>query len=90
MKLDQNELALRMLEAGIGVKRPPGLTTVEALDHAPKNLLGAYMRASAAALRYFIECAGPLTILPDVRSYPDPAIESIMRAVDGKSGNGEV
>lgn len=63
MKLDRDELALRMLEAAVGFRRPSELTAEEALACGPAALRDAYVRASVAALQYFIECAGPMTIL---------------------------
>jgi hypothetical protein len=63
MKLDRDELALRMLEAAIGFRRPPNLTAAQAMMHGPKVLREAYQRAAGAACAYFVECAGPITIL---------------------------
>lgn len=64
-KLDQDELALRMLEAAVGMKRPAIMRDATAvLDAGPVNLAVAYRRKAAAALAYFIECAGALTIIP--------------------------
>ncbi len=62
MKLDRDELALRMLEAAVGFRRPQNMTTAEAFECGPKSLRDSYARASVAAIQYFIECAGPITI----------------------------
>lgn len=82
-KLDQDELALRMLESAVGMKRPGGLNATQALGCGPPHLTGTYRRAAAAALTYFIECAGPLTIIPEPKHYPDPSVESIVHVVNG-------
>lgn len=72
MKLDRDELALRMLEAAIGFRRPPNVTAAEAFECGPQNLRDAYTRASIAACQYFIECAGPLMIIGSpIKPAPD-------------------
>lgn len=71
MKLDRDELALRMLEAAVGFRRPPNMTAEQALACGPKHLRDAYVRASIAACQYFIECAGPLMIGGSAVAQPD-------------------
>lgn len=63
MKIDRAELALRMLEAAVGMRRPASLTIDEAMAAAPPQVRDSYTRASVAAVQYFIECAGPMMIL---------------------------
>jgi hypothetical protein len=77
MKLDQYELALRMLEAAVGFRRPPGLSAQEALTYAPDNLRHAYLRAAQAATVYFVECAGPRTIVCEPVADNDPVLQKV-------------
>lgn len=64
MIIDQHELALRMLEAAVGLRRPPNKTAEEALALAQPNLRTAYMRAAGAAVAYFVEQGARIEIDP--------------------------
>lgn len=54
--IDEGELAIRMAEAAIGMKRPPGKTTAEVLDSFPADWGEAFGRAARAAMLYWGEC----------------------------------
>lgn len=54
--IDEGELAIRMAEAAIGIKRPPGKTTAEVLDAFPADWGEAFHRAARAAMEYWREC----------------------------------
>lgn len=86
MKLDQDELACRMLEAAVGVTRPHGLTAIESLMRGPAHLREAYQRAAVAAISYFIECAGPIDVLSSPREPTDSDRSKINGASHGRGG----
>lgn len=77
MKIDQHELALRMLEAAVGFRRPPNMSAEDALRCGPENLRHAYGRAAQAATVYFMECAGPLNIISNRIEDQDPSRERV-------------
>lgn len=77
MKIDQHELALRMLEAAVGFRRPPNMTAADAFKCGPANLRHAYIRAAQAATVYFAECAGPLNIISNRIDDIDPSRERV-------------
>lgn len=54
--IDEGELAIRMAEAAIGMKRPPGKTVAECLDSFPADWGEAFGRAARAAMEYWREC----------------------------------
>jgi len=53
-EIDEAELAVRMVEAAIGLKRPPGATARETLADADWG--PAFERAARAAMEYWQEC----------------------------------
>ncbi len=55
-EISEGELAIRMAEAAIGIKRPPGKSTQECLDSFPADWGEAFLRASKAAMKYWAEC----------------------------------
>lgn len=55
-QIDEGELAIRMAEAAIGMKRPPGMTQAEVLDAFPTDWGEAFHRAARAAMVYWKEC----------------------------------
>jgi hypothetical protein len=54
--IDGEELAARMAEATLGLKRPPGKSATEALDSAPADWGFAFRRGAKAAMDYWREC----------------------------------
>ena len=55
VEIDEGELAIRMAEAAIRIKRPPGKTTAEVLDAFPADWGEAFRRAARAAMAYWKE-----------------------------------
>jgi hypothetical protein len=55
-EIDEGELAIRMAEAAIGIKRPPGKTQAEVLASFPADWGAAFSRAARAAMKYWGEC----------------------------------
>lgn len=55
-EISEGELAIRMAEAAIGIKRPPGKTVQECLDSFPADWGDAFGRAAKAAMNYWAEC----------------------------------
>lgn len=55
-EISEGELAIRMAEAAIGMKRPPGKSVQECLDSFPADWGEAFLRASKAAMSYWAEC----------------------------------
>lgn len=54
--IDEGELAIRMVEAALRIKRPPGETAAEVLDSFPADWGEAFHRAARAAMLYWQEC----------------------------------
>lgn len=54
--IDEGELAIRMAEAAIGMKRPPGKTVAECLASFPADWGEGFGRAARAAMEYWREC----------------------------------
>lgn len=54
--IDEGELAIRMAEAAMGIKRPPGKTVQECLDSFPADWGEGFHRAARAAMLYWKEC----------------------------------
>lgn len=54
--INEGELAIRMAEAAIGIKRPPGKTTAEILASFPADWGEGFHRAARAAMLYWQEC----------------------------------
>lgn len=54
--IDERELAVRMAEAAIGIKRPPGKNLDECLASFPADWGAAFHRAARAAMGYWQEC----------------------------------
>lgn len=55
-EISEGELAIRMAEAAIGMKRPPGKSVQECLDSFPADWGEAFGRAAKAAMNYWAEC----------------------------------
>lgn len=55
-EISEGELAIRMAEAAIGIKRPPGKSVQECLDSFPADWGEAFHRAARAAMEYWAEC----------------------------------
>ena len=55
-EINEGELAVRMAEAAIGMKRPPGKSLEECLASFPADWGEAFLRASRAAMNYWGEC----------------------------------
>ena len=54
--ISEGELAVRMAEAAIGIKRPPGKSLEECLASFPADWGEAFLRAARAAMTYWGEC----------------------------------
>lgn len=54
--IDEGELAVRMAEAAIGMKRNPKWATEEALANFPADWGDGFLRAARAAMDYWREC----------------------------------
>lgn len=57
--IDSAELTLRIAEACIAIRRPPGLSAREALDQlvqAQPEIMAGFNRAAIRAAEYFVEC----------------------------------
>ena len=54
--IDERELALRMAEAAIGIKRNPDWTKDQALAAMPADWGDGFRRAARAAMEYWREC----------------------------------
>jgi hypothetical protein len=57
--IDSAELALRIAEACLRMKRPPGATARESLDQlrtAEPEFIAGFDRAAIRAMEYFVEC----------------------------------
>ena len=54
--VDSGELALRIIEAYHGMKRPPGKTAAECLNNLDEKDRAAALNAAKAAFHYFGEC----------------------------------
>jgi hypothetical protein len=59
-ELDEGELAVRLLEAASGTKRPAGATPAQALAIMEGDLQSAVLAMARAALDYFGECIAAL------------------------------
>lgn len=55
-EINEGELAVRMAEAAIGIKRPPGKSFEECLESFPADWGDAFHRAARAAMEYWGEC----------------------------------
>lgn len=56
-EISEAELAVRMIEAVGGYKRPPGLSAAAILDdRTPADVRAVVLRQARAALAYFAEC----------------------------------
>lgn len=54
--IDEGELAIRMAEAALNMRRPPGMTTAEVLAAFPADWGQAFHDAARAAMIYWSEC----------------------------------
>jgi hypothetical protein len=55
-EIDEEELAVRLAEAALGIKRPPGKSLGECLDSLPADWGDAFHRAARAAMTYWAQC----------------------------------
>lgn len=55
-EIDADELAARMAEAVLRIKRPPGKSAKEALADTPADWGPAFQRGATAAMEYWREC----------------------------------
>lgn len=58
-EIDSAELTLRIAEACLGMKRPPGLPATEALGQLRKHqpdIMAGFDKAAIRAAEYFVEC----------------------------------
>lgn len=55
VELDQDELACRILEAQVGMQRPPTMTATEALETQTPEIRLQVRKAAAAAIAYLRE-----------------------------------
>jgi len=55
-EISEGELAIRMAEAAIGIRRPSGKSVQECLDSFPADWGEGFLRAAKAAMNYWIEC----------------------------------
>lgn len=63
--LNQNELAVRLIEAYTGSRRPKGATPRDALLSLDSDMCAGFMRAAEAAMTYMVETlseGGPVTV----------------------------
>ena len=56
VEIDSAELAVRIGEAMMGVKRPEGATAVETLDGTEPDVRAMLMEGAAAAAGFLLEC----------------------------------
>ena len=54
--IEEAELICRMIEAGAGIKRPPGTSAKEALARVETEDAALFKRAAHAAMDYWREC----------------------------------
>lgn len=57
LRADPNELAVRLLEGFMGIKRPAGTSAKEALDSMPADVREQCFRAAHKAAEYLAECS---------------------------------
>lgn len=58
-EIDSAELTLRIAEACLGMKRPPGIAAQEALGQlrsSQPDIIAGFDRAAIRAAEYFVEC----------------------------------
>lgn len=56
VEIDSAELAVRIGEAMMGVKRPVGATAAQTLDGTEPDMRAMLMEAAAAAAGFLLEC----------------------------------
>jgi hypothetical protein len=56
VEIDEAELACRILEAQVEMRRPHGMSAREALETQTPQLQADVRRAAVAAIRYLTEC----------------------------------
>lgn len=57
--IDPAELTLRIAEACLAMKRPPGMEAMDALAQlrgSQPEIIGGFDRAALRAMEYFVEC----------------------------------
>jgi hypothetical protein len=55
-EIDPQELALRIAEGFLGIRRPAGKTAAQALAYFPDEEREGFMRAAAKAAEYISDC----------------------------------
>lgn len=55
-EIDEEELACRILENFLNIRRPPGVTAKQLLEGAHDTTYDGARRAARAALEYYAEC----------------------------------
>lgn len=60
IRLDPDELAIRLMERATGQKRPPGKTATELVDGYDDETILAFSRASVVAVNYLAELLGKI------------------------------
>ncbi len=56
VQVNQIELACRIMETCVGIKRPPGKTASEAMRDVPTEHRITFVKAADAAIAYLMEC----------------------------------
>lgn len=72
--IDPSELACRIAEGAIGVKRPKGVTPQQALSDLDKESRDGFYRAAYNAAQYMTECftaAGSKAIMFETKTRTD-------------------
>lgn len=57
-EVNQHELACRILEGAMGLKRPAGVTAIQALSELDDQARAGMYQAAENAARYICECVG--------------------------------
>ena len=56
VEMDQQQLAVRLLEAGCQISRPAGASAADALDNIDGDVREMALRMALAAMQYLTEC----------------------------------
>jgi len=59
-QVDPNELAVRLIEAHGGIRRPAGKTARDLLNDMPDEIAATALMQAHAAITYMAECFGKL------------------------------
>lgn len=61
VRVDRDELAVRLMEAVLDINRPPGasvMDAINAIDQRDPETLSGFLRAADVAIDFFVECCG--------------------------------